>query len=63
MEEELLPPQPKKNTSSEDGELPPPPPKKKYNRTVTIEFGFWYFRINGRSVGIRSCFYFKGEEF
>lgn len=31
--------------------------KKKY--TLTIEFGRWYFRINGRGVGIRNPFYFK----
>ncbi len=31
--------------------------KKKY--TITIQIGFWYFRINGRSCGLRSPFYFK----
>ena len=33
--------------------------KKKYSNAITIEIGKWYFRINGKSIGIRSPFYWK----
>lgn len=37
--------------------------KKKYARTITIELGFWFIKINGKGFGIRhpfrSPFYIK----
>lgn len=35
---------------------------KKKSAHLTIEIGRWYFKINGRGCGIRSPFYFRGED-
>jgi hypothetical protein len=34
--------------------------KKKYTH-FTIEFGRWYFRINGKSISLRSPIYVKND--
>lgn len=44
----------------EDETLPTGDAKKKYIR-ISIEIGWFHFGINGRSVGIRSPFYFKNK--
>ena len=56
-DEDLPPPIGKVEVAGE-GELPPPP-KKKYRqaKTITIEIGWFYLRINGRRISIRNPFY------
>lgn len=55
-DESELPPPPSKIQIAGDEELPPPP-KKKY--TYLIEFGWFYIRVNRKSIGIRNPVYWK----
>ena len=34
--------------------------KKKYT-SLTIEIGFWYFKVNGNSICLRTPIYFKKD--